>query len=158
MTRVVAIAAVLAVALAAAAGAAPRPRASLLDVEDEVMCLVCGTPLNVALEAPEAKREVAFIQAAIARGETKEQIKRGLVAQYGPQVLAVPERKGFDLAAYLVPILAVLAALWALAFALPRWRRRGRDRRRPSKTDPAASPLRPSDARRLDEDLARHPG
>lgn len=153
MRRGALLAVVLAVVLPGAAVAATY-RTSLLDVEDEVMCLVCGTPLNVALEAPEAKREVAFIRAAIARGETKAQIKRDLVAQYGSQVLAVPERRGFALTAYLVPILAVLAALGALAFALPRWRRRSRR----SVTPELPAPMRPADARRLDEDLARHSG
>ena len=58
MTRLLAVAAslVVLVALAAAAPAGAAPRTTLPDVEDEVMCVVCGTPLNLA-QAPQADRE-----------------------------------------------------------------------------------------------------
>ena len=38
------------------------PETSLGDLEDEVMCPVCGTSLGLATEAPQAQRERAFIQ------------------------------------------------------------------------------------------------
>jgi cytochrome c-type biogenesis protein CcmH len=139
-----------ALAVPAAAFAAPA-RTTLPDVEDEVMCPVCGTPLNLA-QAPQADRERAFIRSLIARGATKEQIKRRLVEQYGPQVIATPPPRGFDLAAYLVPLLLGVAALALAAAALVRWRRR-----RPVEPD-EPEPLSSADARRLDTDLARHEG
>ena len=139
-----------ALAAPAAAPAAPA-RTTLPDVEDEVMCPVCGTPLNLA-QAPQADRERAFIRVLIARGATKEQIKRRLVAQYGPQVLAAPPPTGFDLAAYLVPILLGMAALALAAATLWRWRTR-----QPAEPASPAAPS-PGDARRLDADLARHDG
>jgi cytochrome c-type biogenesis protein CcmH len=153
----------LALALAAAAlapaavAAAPHPRASLPDVEDEVMCIVCGVPLNEATDAPQANRERAEIRRLIAQGKTKQQIKRALVDEFGPEVLGLPERKGFNLAAYLVPIAVVAAALLALALLLPRWlRRRSGPAGTAEKQDEAD--LDPVDARRLDQDLARYDG
>jgi cytochrome c-type biogenesis protein CcmH len=153
-------AAALAVALLAPATstlalAGPRPRASLPDVEDEVMCVVCGIPLNEATDAPQANRERAEIRRLIARGATKDQIKRALKDEFGPEVLALPERRGFNLAAYLVPIGAVAAALICLALLVPRWLRR-----RPGGAAAAAEvpELDPGDARRLDRDLARYDG
>ena len=153
-------AAALAVALLAPATstlalAGPQPRASLPDVEDEVMCVVCGIPLNEATDAPQANRERAEIRRLIARGETKDQIKRALKDEFGPEVLALPERRGFNLAAYLVPIGAVAAALICLALLVPRWLRR-----RPGGAAAAAEvpELDPGDARRLDRDLARYDG
>jgi cytochrome c-type biogenesis protein CcmH len=106
----------------ATASAGPPQRASLSDLEDEVMCLVCGTTLNVS-DSPQADRERAFIRALIARGETKSQIKKALVAQYGQRVLATPSDSGFDLAAWIVPGLAVVLAGIGIAFAVVRWRR-----------------------------------
>jgi len=86
------------------------------------------------------------------QGLTKKQIKATLVARYGPSILATPQDSGFSLAAYLVPIAAFLAALVALAIAIPRWRRR----RPPAGSDDDGGPaLNATDARRLDEDLAR---
>jgi cytochrome c-type biogenesis protein CcmH/NrfF len=140
----------LALALAAPAVAAP-PRTTLPDVEDEVMCPVCGTPLNLA-EAPQADRQREFIRRLIAQGLTKEQIKARLVDQYGSDVLATPRREGFGHLAYLVPLVAGLLALGAVATVLVR--RRGQ---RPS-IQAVPAPLPPPDARRLDEDLARRDG
>jgi cytochrome c-type biogenesis protein CcmH len=101
---------------------AVQPRTSLGDVEDEVMCLVCGTPLNVA-NSPQADDERAFITKLIDRGYTKKQVKDAMVAQFGPGVLDVPRGHGFDLAAYLVPAAVIVGAAGAIAVAVARWRR-----------------------------------
>jgi cytochrome c-type biogenesis protein CcmH len=154
LARLLALLALLALVAAPATATAAKPRASFNDLEDEVMCDVCGVPLNIA-ESPRAAQQREEIKAMIAKGETKKQIKAELVARYGPSILATPEDHGFTLAAYLVPIAVVLAALAALAIALPRWRRR----RPPPGDDDAggedAPALSAADARRLDEDLAR---
>src|SRR3954470_3853721 len=93
----------LAVLLAPAATAQQAPaRASLPDIEDEVMCPICGTLLELSF-SPQAERERDFIRRLIARGETKAQIKSALVDQYGEDVLATPSDSGFDLAAWIVP-------------------------------------------------------
>jgi cytochrome c-type biogenesis protein CcmH len=136
-------------ALAGAATAASHP--SLPAIERQVMCVTCKIPLDVA-ESPQADRERAFIQSLIARGETEGQIKRTLVGQYGPGVLALPSAHGFALAAYLVPVAAVLALLAALAVLLPRWRRRALAR---ADSDAPEATLSSADAARLDADLAR---
>jgi cytochrome c-type biogenesis protein CcmH len=141
---------VLALGLLAAPPAGAAPQASLPDIEDEVMCPICGTLLELS-EAPQAERQRAFIRARIARGDSKEEIKDALVREFGPGVLALPEDEGFGLLAYLVPIACFTLAAVALAFAVRRWRRR---------TEPAPSPPgrppRGEDAARLDEDLARY--
>jgi cytochrome c-type biogenesis protein CcmH/NrfF len=85
----------------------PAPKTTLPDVEDEVMCPICGTALNLSF-SPQADRERAFIQREINEGKTKEQIKDDLVQQYGTNVLAEPPKSGFDLTAWLVPGLAML--------------------------------------------------
>jgi cytochrome c-type biogenesis protein CcmH len=140
------LALVLVLGLAAPAQA-QEPRTTLPDVEDEVMCVECGTALNVST-APVADQERAFIRDRIDEGMTKAQIKDALVAEYGPDVLAVPENRGFDAANWLVPIaLAALAALGVLAL----WRRW-----RTPRSDgpaPAGPDLDPDDARRLDAEL-----
>ena len=133
--------------------AAPAHLTSLTDVEDEVMCVACGVPLVIA-ESPQADRERAYIQQLVDRGLTKDQVKSALVETYTARVLATPEKKGFGLVAFIVPIAAVLAALIALAIGLPRWRRRrGTDGRPTPEHGPA---LDAGDARRLDEDLASY--
>jgi cytochrome c-type biogenesis protein CcmH len=144
--------AVAALVLAPSALATSAPRTSLTDVEAEVMCLVCHTPLAVS-ESPQANAERDFIRTLIARGETKEQIKAALVAQYGPGVLALPRAHGFNLTIYILPPAVLLAGLAVLAFVLPRWRRR--TRAQAAGQAPAAPALDAADAARLEQDLAR---
>lgn len=141
------------VALCAAltlAGAAPQT--SYNDVEDEVMCPVCGVPLNIA-ESPQAQDEKRFVRGLIAQGKTKAEVKDALVGEYGQAVLATPARSGFQLTAYLVPLALIVALAVGLAVLIPRWRRRTPA---PFAAGAAGPELSTVDARRLDEDLARY--
>ena len=127
------------------------PHTSLPVIERQVMCVTCKIPLNVA-QSPQADRERAYIQSLIAQGDSEAQIKRALVGQYGQTVLALPSTHGFDLAAYLVPLAAVLGLLTALAVLLPRWRRQARAQTAGETSPP---PLSSGDAARLEADLSR---
>jgi cytochrome c-type biogenesis protein CcmH/NrfF len=140
----------LAVALWPATALAAKPRASLPDIEDEVMCVECGTALNIS-EAPSADRERAFIRRRIAEGKTKAQIKRELVAEYGPNVLGTPPDKGFNITVWLVPVVLALAAVAAVLTTVRRWRRVGRHDDEP---DAGGPDIDPEDAKRLERDMA----
>jgi cytochrome c-type biogenesis protein CcmH/NrfF len=129
---------------------------SVTDISDEVMCVVCGVPLNVA-GGPQADRERALIQDLVDQGKSKQQIKDELVATYGQDVLADPGSGGIAVTTWLVPLLLVLAALAGLAVVVPRWRRNRRTSdAEMAAADAAPTPLDEADARRLDEDLARY--
>ena len=140
------------------ATAATCPRTTLGDVEDEVMCTVCGVPLNLATDAPQAARERAFIVSQIKQCRTKSQIKDQLVAQYGDRVLALPKAKGFGLTTYAVPIVGFLIAAALIAYTAIRWRGRRRPRgdalRTPEQQSAAA--LDPSASAQLEADLKRY--
>jgi len=131
-----------------------RARTSRPAIERQVMCVTCKIPLQVA-ESPQANLERAYIQGLIDRGEDEAEVKRSLVAQYGPTVLALPSAHGFDLAAYLVPAAVVLGLVATVLALLPGWRRRGRARAGAGGGAPATRPLAPEDAARLESDLAR---
>lgn len=151
--RLVLLTLVALAALAPAAGAAQE--VTLAEMEREVMCPVCGTLLQLA-EAPQAQRQKAFISRLIEEGRSEQQIKDVLVAEYGDEVLALPEGSGFNLSAYLVPIVAFLLAVIALAVGVTRWRRAGGGG--PNPGGPTGSSRRPSgeETDRLDADLARY--
>ena len=149
--------ATLAIAIALLASAAPAfaatPQTELPDIEDEVMCPICGTLLELA-QSPQAERERAYISGLIAEGKTKAEIKDELVGEYGDTVLALPGDSGFDLSAYLVPAIAFIVAAIGLAISVWRWRGRSR----PSDGDGDEGPDAPSgeEAERLEADLARY--
>jgi len=142
---------VCALAVPAPSGASAAARASLTTIERQVMCVTCKIPLNVA-QSPQSNRERAYIEGLIEAGESEAQIKRALVGQYGPTVLALPSAHGFDLTVYLVPLLVVACLAGLLVALLPRWRARARAQ---AASLPPASPLSESDAERLESDLAR---
>jgi cytochrome c-type biogenesis protein CcmH/NrfF len=143
----------MAALLAPSSALAAAPRTSLIEVSSEVMCPVCGTLLELA-ESPQAQREKAFVSRLVAAGRTKEQIKEALVAEYGDEVLALPRGSGFDLSAYLVPVIAFVIAAIALALGVLRWRRAGErsDREQPP---PGRGPSA-EESERLEADLARY--
>ncbi|HMW45051.1 MAG TPA: cytochrome c-type biogenesis protein CcmH [Solirubrobacterales bacterium] len=128
----------------------PKPQASLPQLEDEVMCPVCGTLLGLS-HSPAAERERVFIRKLIAEGKTDEEIKDALVAEYGGQVLALPENRGIDVWAYAVPGIGLVLGLIGVIAAIVVWRRRRPDR---GNENPEAAPS-PEEDDRLDEDMAR---
>jgi cytochrome c-type biogenesis protein CcmH/NrfF len=142
----------LALLAAAPAQAAAVPKASQTQIEGEVMCPVCGTLLELA-ESPQALREKAFVKRLVAEGKTESQIKQALVTQYGDAVLALPKGSGFNLSAYLVPIVAFVIAAVALGLGVLRWRRAGGP---PSPRGPGPAGPSAEDSDRLDADLARY--
>ena len=113
-------------------------------------------PLAVA-ESPQSYAERDYIRSLIAQGETKAQIERALVAQYGPAVLGQPPAHGFNLTVYILPPALVLIGAAVLAFTLPKWRRRSRAAAVAAAASAQAAPqLSPEDAQRLEDDLVRH--
>jgi cytochrome c-type biogenesis protein CcmH len=146
------LAACVMLGLPAAAYGQACPQTTLADIEDEVMCPVCGTPLALATEAPQAQRQRAYIESQIADCRSKDEIKQALVAQFGESVLALPGDQGDDdlgdTLVYVIPALGIVLALGGIAIAVVRWRRHSPDRPRPA--GPAL------DSGRLDADMERH--
>ncbi|MGK2878678.1 MAG: cytochrome c-type biogenesis protein CcmH [Solirubrobacterales bacterium] len=149
MKRVISLlmlAALFSIAFAPAAEAACE-KTSLLDIQDEVMCVICGVPL-INAGGPQSDDQRDFIRERVEQCETKEEIKAALVAEYTTAVLAVPQKSGFDLSAYLVPILALIAALIAIVVGAIGWKRsRGSDK---------IAAATPAEDDALDEDLRRY--
>jgi cytochrome c-type biogenesis protein CcmH len=131
------------------APAAMADESVLPDVEDEVMCPVCGTTLELA-NGPQADRERALIRRLDAEGKSKDEIKDELVAEYGDDVLAEPDKSGFDLTAWTLPVVGLTFALGGLTLAALRLRRRG------GGSDPDEPALEPDELERLDRDMSRY--
>jgi cytochrome c-type biogenesis protein CcmH len=139
----------------AALASAPHPRASLTDIEDQVMCTLCHESLAVA-QSPQADSERNYIRGLIAQGETKQQILNDMVAQYGPNVLGRPPASGFNLSVYILPPAILAIGIAILAFTLPRWRRRTRAAK--SRSADKTPAFDPAEAARLEHELSQFRG
>jgi cytochrome c-type biogenesis protein CcmH len=128
--------------------AATQPRAA--DIEAEIVCPVCETTLDQS-NAPIAEKMKLFIRTRIAAGDSEQQIKDALVAEFGPEVLAEPPGGGFGLLAWLLPLGALLVGAVVVAYLVRSWSRR-RD------AEPPDDELDPELDRLVDEELARFDG
>lgn len=135
----------VALALVGSAAAAGPPVQS--DLEAVIVCPTCRTTLDKS-SAPIAIRMKSFIRERIAAGDSTEAIKAQLVDQFGRAVLAEPPKRGFDLLAWLLPLVALTVGVVGVGALALAWSRR-RD------GDAEDALLDPELDRRVDEELAR---
>lgn len=147
MTRV-AVVLLLGLVVAGVSPVAAAERPSPADLEAQLVCPTCHTTLDQS-DSPVARRMKAYIRARIDAGASAAQIKRELVDQFGPAVLATPRKEGFDLLAWVLPLAGLALGLVAVGLLAWAWSRRRDD-------DPAPVPaLDPALERRVDDELAR---
>lgn len=95
-----------------------RANVNLVDLEDEVMCVVCERPLKTSGgEAADEQR--AVMQRLIDEGLTKEQIKARLVDEYGERVLVHDDSP----LTVVAPVLAAAVGAGSIVVLLRRRRR-----------------------------------
>ena len=139
---------VLALVLAAPA-AASEQHPTLAELQHEVMCPTCHQLLELS-DAPVADRIRAFMRGRIAAGDTKSEIERRLVAEFGEAVLASPPKRGFGLLAWLLPLVGLTGTGLVVAVAARTWVARDGE----EGEGDADGELDPALARRLEEALA----
>ena len=132
------------IVLSSPALAAAPPNAA--DLEAELVCPICATTLDQST-APVAERMKAYIRVRIAAGDTEQEIKDALVAEFGEGVLAAPPKGGFGLLAWLLPLVAVVGGAVVVALLIRSWSRR--------RATEDGRPLDPQLERLVDEELAR---
>ena len=140
--------ALAAFALAAAPAFASERHPTQAEMEGEIICPTCHTTLDQS-DSPIAQRMKVFIARRIAAGDMRSQIEDKLIATFGPSVVARPATHGFDLLAWLLPLVALLGGAAALGVAAWRWSRVR------AAAPMVAPPLDPGVERRIDEELAR---
>ena len=149
-------------ALAALALAAPafasEQHPTLGELEGQLMCPICAGVTLAQSDSPAAQRIKAYILERIAAGDTRSEIKRKLVEQWGKRILAAPPRHGFDLLAWALPLVGLLGGAGVLGLLAWRWTRVREPEPAPQRWSLNGHPLDPDEERRLDEELARFDG
>jgi cytochrome c-type biogenesis protein CcmH len=140
--------AAVALVLAAAPVAASERHPTQGELEGEIICPTCHTTLDQS-DSPIAQRMKAFITRRIAAGDTRTGIEDKLIATFGPSVVARPATHGFDLLAWLLPLVGLLGGAGVIGVAAWRWSRV----RAPA---PGVGPPLDADTeRRVDDELSR---
>lgn len=119
-------------AAGAAEAAAPAPialtpaqDARARAIEGALRCPVCRSQSirqSRSFMAEDMKRRIREL---IVQGRSDEEIRTYFTARYGEWILLTPPRRGFNLAAYVLPLLAVGIGAVGIALAARRWSRRG---------------------------------
>ncbi len=121
---------------------------TLSDIEKQLMCMCgCGMLLSTCQcsTAEEFRQE---IQSKLVKGVPADQIIEGFVARYGETVLASPTKSGFNLTAWITPIVALLSGITALFLIIRAFSQRY------SETYVENTPTRPGEfSRKVDEQL-----
>lgn len=137
----------------------PAQRA-LADTSDEIqagLICQCGCTMVVAdCECDTANAMRDGISEFIAQGMTKDEILAAFVAQYGETVLAEPTKKGFNLAAWILPISALVAGAGLIAILLTFWIRARKGREAALAREGHSSPQRRMLEERLKKDLEEY--
>ena len=107
------------------AGAYDEAEAQAID--RMLMCPVCPAQTIDQTEVPLAKQMRAQVRELLAGGATRQEVLAWFSApeRYGPGVLAEPPRSGFNLIAWIVPGVIVVAALAGGLLTLRAMRRSG---------------------------------
>ncbi len=130
-------------------------RTMLAQLEDELMCPTCKGETLAESSAPAAARVRAFVVRRCRAGDPKDEIKSKLVDQFGPSILAAPPKHGFDLLAWVLPLLGATAGAVVLAVLARRWARSREPEGPAGAPEVNGRPLDPDLERRVDQELAR---
>jgi len=151
---------VAAVALVLAVPALASERhPTLTELEDQLMCPVCAGETLAQSDSLPAQRIKEHLQQRIRQGWTSSRIIDEEVDIWGTRILAAPPRHGFDLLAWVLPLVGILGATAVMGVLAWRWsRRREEPERIPGPWSLNGRPLDPEVERRLDEELARFDG
>lgn len=110
---------------APSSGAQESARAKALGAK-----LICACGCNEILTACNhvgcsySHKMIQELDARVARGDSDDVILQAFVQEYGPKVLAEPPAHGFNLVAWIVPIVAPLLAIFLVWELARRWRGR----------------------------------
>ena len=62
------------------------------------------------------------LQSALTRGDSDDLVRQAFVQKYGETVLAAPEAKGFNLIAWIMPVVTFLVGTLLVVWVVQRWR------------------------------------
>ena len=94
-------------------------------VASQLRCPVCQG-LSIQDSPSDLARSMrSLVHEQLAAGQSPDQVKAYFVSKYGEWILLAPSTRGFNLVAYIAPIIIVLAGAIVIALAVRRWTTNG---------------------------------
>ena len=94
-----------------AAPAASYDEAEAQAIDGMLMCPVCPAETIDQAQVPLARQMRAIVRQKLSEGQTREEILDYFAGRYGQSVIGAPPKSGINLVAWVLPPVAVLAAL-----------------------------------------------
>lgn len=91
----------------------PYDEAEAYAIAGLIMCPVCPAETIDQAQVPIARQMRQMVRGMLAQGATREEILDFFVERYGQDILASPPKSGFNLVAWIFPLVGVSAALAA---------------------------------------------
>jgi cytochrome c-type biogenesis protein CcmH len=93
------------------------------DVGEQLKCPVCQHESVADSSAAIAEQMRLVIRQQLQQGKSEQEVLNYFAAHYGQQILLTPQPQGFNLLAWLAPVLMLLFGLGLLTFVTRDWRR-----------------------------------
>ena len=87
-----------------------------IKLEKEIMCPVCDGQTLDQSQSLIAENMKDTIKKKIEEGYDEKEIKNYFISRYGESVIAYPTFQGFNIVAYLIPVLLIALGLGILGF------------------------------------------
>ena len=103
------------------------PATRFTEIGHQMMC-ICGCNQillecnHVGCPASDGMRNE--LMASLTRGDSDSLVEQGFVQKYGPTVLAAPTTRGFDRAAYIMPLAALIFGFGLIVLVIRAWKNR----------------------------------
>ncbi|MDO8686998.1 MAG: cytochrome c-type biogenesis protein CcmH [Dehalococcoidales bacterium] len=101
---------------------------TVTSIAEQLVCQCGCTQTLAACSEPECSTREAMkasIGQKLAQGQSESQILQSFVVQYGEKVLVTPPKSGFNLVAWILPFVAILAGAAIIFSAMRVWVKRG---------------------------------
>jgi len=134
----------------------PEQEAQARHVEEKLVAVCC---FRQALAEHHSERADAMrdeLRSMLAKGSTEEEIVSYFVSKYGERVLVTPRARGFNVLAYIMPAVAVVAGLIIILAFVRHARKQGPAIAAPAPAEGPSTPDPDADLRaRMAEELDR---
>ena len=91
----------------------PYDEAEAQAIDRHIMCPVCPAESIDQAQVPIARQMRQIVRDQLSQGASREEILDFFAQRYGPDILASPPKSGFNLLAWLIPVVGMGAALIA---------------------------------------------